>query len=394
MFTRPSILRNLLLSFIGFGLAMGAIFPVFAQFFVEWKPGMLLPFVVSCLVAGLMIGLINYTILRLVLLRRLRRIADVNQAITQNDLTHRCNIQSHDLIGDLIASFNQMTENLRGMIGQIHDNTRQLSDSSDSLVGVVTQTSDRQARQQEATREVVQDMEQIVESIREVAENTRQAAGAASEARAEAADGNRTAGDAMRSIAALSDQMGSVAGAIDKVRAENDNIHAVLDVIGEISEQTNLLALNAAIEAARAGENGRGFAVVADEVRKLASRSQTSAKQIKEMLARLNTEVQQAVNIMTEASTQVTDSENRVRRASDVLAGISTSADGIEQMNRRIAENVDRQRQLTEHINHNINAINDNSSESAAEMQAARHSTGELAGISDQLRNLVGRFRL
>ncbi|MFP4273011.1 MAG: HAMP domain-containing protein, partial [Halothiobacillaceae bacterium] len=190
MFSRPSILRNLLLSFIGFGLAMGAIFPLFAQFFVEWKPRMLLPFVISCLMAGLMIGWINYTILRIVLLKRLRRIADVNQAITRNDLTHHCQIQSHDLIGELIASFNQMTENLRSMIGLIHDNTRQLSASSDDLVYTVSQTSDRQQRQQQATREVVQDMDQIVESIREVTDNTRHAASAASEARSEAADGS------------------------------------------------------------------------------------------------------------------------------------------------------------------------------------------------------------
>ncbi|MFP4155930.1 MAG: methyl-accepting chemotaxis protein, partial [Halothiobacillaceae bacterium] len=256
MFSRPSILRNLLMSFIGFGLAMGAIFPLFAQFFVEWKPRMLLPFVISCLMAGLMIGWINYTILRIVLLKRLRRIADVNQAITRNDLTHHCQIQSHDLIGELIASFNQMTENLRSMIGLIHDNTRQLSASSDDLVYTVSQTSDRQQRQQQATREVVQDMDQIVESIREVTDNTRHAASAASEARSEAADGSRTASDARQAISALSVQMTSVAGAIDKVCAENDNIHAVLNVIGEISEQTNLLALNAAIEAARAGENG------------------------------------------------------------------------------------------------------------------------------------------
>ncbi|GAB6043682.1 hypothetical protein [Endothiovibrio diazotrophicus] len=39
---KPSILRNLLIGFLGFGLAMGAIFPFYANFFVQWKEGMLI----------------------------------------------------------------------------------------------------------------------------------------------------------------------------------------------------------------------------------------------------------------------------------------------------------------------------------------------------------------
>ena len=53
---KPSILRRLLYSSLAFGLAMGLIFPVYAQFFVEWKPGLKIWFVLGCLVAGASIG--------------------------------------------------------------------------------------------------------------------------------------------------------------------------------------------------------------------------------------------------------------------------------------------------------------------------------------------------
>jgi methyl-accepting chemotaxis protein len=37
---QSSILRNLLYSFLAFGLGMGLVFSVYAQFFVDWKEGM------------------------------------------------------------------------------------------------------------------------------------------------------------------------------------------------------------------------------------------------------------------------------------------------------------------------------------------------------------------
>ena len=53
---KPSILRNLLIAFIGFGLLMGIIFPFYAALFVDYKEGMYGWFVIGCLVAGVTIG--------------------------------------------------------------------------------------------------------------------------------------------------------------------------------------------------------------------------------------------------------------------------------------------------------------------------------------------------
>ncbi len=116
---QPSILRNLLYSFLAFGLGMGLVFPVYAQFFVDWKEGMQLWFSVGCILAGLTIGLVNYLLCKWVLLRRLSRISQVAHAISNKDLRHQCSLQSQDLVGDIIASFNQMTGNLREIVKQI-----------------------------------------------------------------------------------------------------------------------------------------------------------------------------------------------------------------------------------------------------------------------------------
>ena len=59
---KTSLLRNLLLSFLAFGLGVALLFPFYADFFVQWKPGMLPWFVVGCVIAGLMIGVVNYVV--------------------------------------------------------------------------------------------------------------------------------------------------------------------------------------------------------------------------------------------------------------------------------------------------------------------------------------------
>ncbi len=60
-------------------------------------------------------------------------------------------------------------------------------------------------------------------------------------------------------------------------------INALTEEILSISSQTNLLALNASIEAARAGEAGKGFAVVAEEIRNLADNSRQAVDKIRQV---------------------------------------------------------------------------------------------------------------
>ena len=69
-----SILRKLHIAFLGFGLLMGIIFPFFASLFVDYKEGFYIWFVISCLVAGVAIGVINYFMLKTLLISKLKDI--------------------------------------------------------------------------------------------------------------------------------------------------------------------------------------------------------------------------------------------------------------------------------------------------------------------------------
>jgi len=129
---KPSILRNVKFAFLGFGAFVGIIFPFFADFFVEYKEGLHGWFVISCAVAGIIIGLANYFLLNTFLVSKLKEIAQVSTAITHHDLSYTCNIKSHDVIGDIVASFNNMTGTLRNVV-------EELKISSDKMLAGVNQ---------------------------------------------------------------------------------------------------------------------------------------------------------------------------------------------------------------------------------------------------------------
>ena len=118
--------------------------------------------------------------------------------------------------------------------------------------------------------------------------------------------------------------------AIVEIQKSSDDIHEIIETIGEIAGQTHLLAFNAAIEAARAGEHGLGFSVVADEVRKLAEKSAHAAREIAKLInetshrveegSRISEQVEEAFNLIVRSVGNTTESIGQIHSATSEQA--------------------------------------------------------------------------
>lgn len=344
--------------------------------------------------AALLFGALAAWIIAGQIVKPLRRALAVANRIADGDLSHDVQTLRRDELGQLQCSMAQMTLNLRGLIGSISDNARQIASAAEELSAVTEQTRAGVSNQRDETEQVATAMNQMLATAQEVARHAEQASIAANQANQQTELGDQVVTDAVAHIEHLAHEMARSSQAMLGLQRESQKIGSVLEVIKSVSQQTNLLALNAAIEAARAGEAGRGFAVVADEVRSLAQRTQQSAEEIEGLISGLHSGTQQVADIMDNSRTLTDRSVGLTRNAGDALNEIARTVSVIQEMNPQIAAAAEEQSAVAEEINRSVLKVRDVSEQTAAASEQTAAASVELARLGADLQRYVGKFKV
>jgi len=317
----------------------------------------------------------------------LKRVAD-------GDLTTAISVSGNDEIGQLEQAMHSTTTQLHEIVQGINDITDKLSTAAGSMSEITTTTRGGVEQQKSGVEQVATAMNEMTATVQEVARNAAGAADAAQNADAESQTGHAEVQRTVESIDTLANGLEHARQVLQELQSGTENISSILDVIRGISEQTNLLALNAAIEAARAGEQGRGFAVVADEVRTLASRTQQSTQEINGMIQQLQTGVGDAVEAMATSHERANDTVKQASLAGQSLESITRAVATINEMNLMIATGAEEQSAVAEEINRNVVEINQIADMTAAGAQHTAQSSDELSSLADNLKQVVGQFKV
>ena len=344
--------------------------------------------------AALLFGALAAWVIAGQIVKPLRRALTVANRIAEGDLSQDVQTRRRDELGQLQSSMTQMTLSLRGLIGNISDNARQIASAAEELSTVTEQTRAGVNNQRDETEQVATAMNQMLATAQEVARHAEQASIAAGQANQQTELGDQVVTDAVAQIEHLAHEMARAGQAMIGLQRESQKISSVLDVIKSVSQQTNLLALNAAIEAARAGEAGQGFAVVADEVRGLAQRTQQSAEEIEELIGGLHSGTQQVADIMDYSRTLTDNSVGLARNAGDSLTEIARTVSVIQEMNPQIAAAAEEQSAVAEEINRSVLKVRDASEQAAAASEQTAAASIELARLGTDLQQCVGRFKV
>ena len=284
------------------------------------------------------------------------------QQLSQGNLDATLNLSStYD--GSLMIAMQQMQEDLRTMVTEIHSTIQSVSGASDELGTANLDLSSRTESQASTLQEVSASLEQFSTSI-------AQSAGSAHQADQLARNVAILAGDSGRAVKNVINTMVAIDTGARKI-AE------ITSVIDGIAFQTNILALNAAVEAARAGEQGRGFAVVAAEVRSLAQRTTTAAKEIKTLIDASMQSVQGGVDAVNSAGKNVEEVTAAIDRVANAITEIAVTA--AEQKN-----NIN-------HVNQAISNLDDVTQQNGAMVE---ESTAATLALKDQVQRLVETVRV
>ncbi|GAA0817758.1 methyl-accepting chemotaxis protein [Spirilliplanes yamanashiensis] len=312
--------------------------------------------------------------------RPVHRVGVVVDALARGDLRESTGVTSKDELGRMAVALDRAVATIRTSMETIDTNAQGLASSASQLSAVSSQLADAthgtEARGASASTEaeeiarnvqtVAAGSEEMGLSIREISRNTSEAAQIAAVAVNEAA----RATDTVRQLGESSAEIGNV-----------------IKLITSIAEQTNLLALNATIEAARAGDAGKGFAVVASEVKDLAQETARATEDIGARVSAIQNDTTGAVDVISRISEVIAKiNEYQTTIASAVEEQTATT----QEMTRSIGEVASSSHRIAGHIS-DVSAATSSSVEG---VQQARAASAEVARAAEELRGLVGAFRL
>ncbi len=356
----------------------------------------------------------------------LHRLISSARRISKGDLTEEVSLKRDnrfpDEIDDLMASVNAMLESLReltaktqGTAVNISKAAQNLSTTSEEMnastlevsttIEEISKGAELQAELVENTSKTVREMAGTIELT---SSNAAVTSTSVSEAAQKAQGSGELANTAMEKMKQVFEKMANSQDMVVQFGGKTKRIGKIVEMITNIARQTNLLALNATIEAARAGEYGKGFAVVADEVRKLAESTSTASEQITDLVQEVSDESERVVNSMKETADNIAEGREDIGTINQSLAEIVEMVNEAAAKVKDIAElsqvQAEGAKDLVRSIDEIAKVAHDNASateevsaateEQTASMQEMATSAQELYMLSDELKNVVSKFRL
>ncbi len=335
-------------------------------------------------------------------------LADVTKLIAQGDLNNEVTIKSKDELGDLANDTNAMTENLRKIISQITDYSKQLTSSSSELDNLATAMSggaQKNTSKSEsvaaAAEEMSVNMNSVAETAEEAATNINTVSIATDEINSSISEIAKSSETGRSITQEAVERAASATTRVNELGGDAKEISKVTEVISEISEQTNLLALNATIEAARAGEAGKGFAVVASEIKQLALQTAEATNDIKTRIETIQNSTASTVDEIKGVA-QIIENVNEIvgSIAAAVEEQSATTREISENMGQasgglqEVSENVAQSTTVAKEIAKDISDVNANSNRVLKNSGLVSDNSGELKKLASDLQELISQFKL
>jgi methyl-accepting chemotaxis protein len=337
-------------------------------------------------VIGILIGAVGFglvvafTLARSISFAATKMLAMIREVTDKNLTVSDMNVTAKDEVGLACIALNHMKNNLHEMVQSMRGTADQVAAASEELSATSQQIT---ANSEETTAQA----KVVSEAGNEVNTNLQTLASGAEEMSATIGEIAKNATEAARVSGEAVDAAESANQTVSKLGDSSVEIGKVIEVITSIAQQTNLLALNATIEAARAGEAGKGFAVVANEVKELAKQTAKATEEIKQKISVIRENTGGAV-------AAIGGIKAVIEKISHISTDIATAVEEQSATTSEMARNVTEAARGASTISSNIQGVAEAAQNTSTNVGEAQTATEHLARMANQLRDLVGRFKV
>lgn len=356
-------------------------------------------------------------------LNRLKKAVEYTEKLGNGDLTAELKFKGNDDISRLGRELDKASLNIKLLISDITDISKNINTSSYELATATKNSSSSIDSINLVSTELDEDALTLIDTT-EKANSSTQEISEITKFLLSKVNAALTSSDEMKNRAAqmkekvlvslesanvtYSEKQDRILKAIEAGKIVEE-IRVMSDTISSISAQTNLLALNASIEAARAGEHGKGFAVVAEEVRKLAEQSTEAISNVENLVTQvrevfdnliissqdvleyINTNVKADYQLLLQAGDQYEDDAKLINNLSNEVTSstrlMNASIEEISKVIDSVVQMIDKTSESTSEINSSISEIN-------SVMNDVNSSMKNQLNLADSLKKSVERFVL
>ena len=266
-----------------------------------------------------------------------------------------------DALGVLADSFNYMVEELSSLIIRVKQVASEVQNYTSLTFEYMTQVVEVADTHIYQITKAAMEVERMANASRQTSDRAQILYHSTHEVRQAAQGGREAVSQTAEGIGRIHKNVQNTANKVQTLSERSHEINNIVEVIATVAHQTNRLALDAAIQAAMAGENGKGFAAVAADIRRLAERAKEEVKTIVHIVRSIREDI-------GSVAVSMRDTQLETSLGADL-------AQETEKSLQRIFGLIERQAQEIETINQVAMQQLESSSNIVQVMQSVSHST-------------------
>jgi methyl-accepting chemotaxis protein WspA len=327
---------------------------------------------------------------------RLGQVMGIADNISKGDFSHSLSFDrvEQDEIGQLMASFQKMTQTLNGLLSQVQNASLQVSTSCLQISRSGSQLDSTITEQLTSTSHVTSSAQEIAATSEQLV-RTMEGVSLLSQTTATTATNNQTDLIQMEgTMRRLADSTQSISTKLGTISEKANNINAIVATITKVADQTNLLSLNAAIEAEKAGEYGLGFSVVAKEIRRLADQTAIATIDIEQMVKEMQSAVSMGVMEMDKFSQEVSQGVGSV---GTIITQLGTVIEQVQDLTPRfdaVNQGMELQSEAAKQISGSMVQLSQTSRQTADSLESIKGAIADLTRAEQDLQREISRFKV